>query len=887
MLRRRFPLLLSLILFSVGCKREFAPYRLIDHLEERNVIASPLIRIMDEFKKAEQEFKGDDLFPLPPRETRSPTWAIQADSPILGAEEDARPEGMRVLRNGQEIEFREDAAPDQYSWKATQILQTIEPERFPKYAKFKDRNEVVLSRNEYFVSQEIFFPQAEVSFDISAQSQDRAGYSPRLQVYLDEALIQEIRLGPRRIYRFSHRTNRGKGRLRVGFREVDRPGPGGAKEGVVLDRIVLRVDQGLILISGPEKDGRKPEGHFQAVYNTYAGALPFRTFYNTQKKFPLEDMGIGGNPFSIKKKFNVDGATFNGLFAPPTSLFEFELDIPEAGVLEFGCGLLEDAWRLPGDGVSFKVAVIEGRNEDVVFSADIDPLRIMDDRTIFRKQIDLAKYQKKRVKISLATDKKRGLYNDLAYWLNPVIYQKAERKKRAAKTNVILISLDTVRPDHLGCYGYPRETSPTIDRLAEESVLFEKCYSTASSTLMAHMSLLTSLSPARHQVYGETDRLATEVVSLADALRNKDYFCSAFTGSGLVSAHYGFADGFDEYHEDKYSVFQGDAAETLAGRAVQWLKDNRDKPFFLFLHTYQPHSPYFNSSRYNSLFFDDKAKHSSLEIIDYLKNLRSKERAPVPALPAGQDRSLIESHSYRFLPLPDEEKENIIALYDGEIRYTDEYFLKAFLDELKSLGLYEDALLILLSDHGEGFYEHHMWEHGVQLYDELIRVPLLVKFPGSRFKGQRVKGNVSIIDVLPTVLGELGEDSPPGQFEGADLRPLLKHPGEDDRVCYAEVRTVAKIAIIEKSHKFIINQVRGDGLDEAFFIPGPVELYNLTDDPGETKNLADKDKEIAKLFLGHLDLYYQRGREKKPPPGQKQEIPEDLKEVLRSLGYIK
>jgi arylsulfatase A-like enzyme len=164
---------------------------------------------------------------------------------------------------------------------------------------------------------------------------------------------------------------------------------------------------------------------------------------------------------------------------------------------------------------------------------------------------------------------------------------------------------------------------------------------------------------------------------------------------------------------------------------------------------------------------------------------------------------------------------------------------------------------------------------------------LIVKFPGSQFKGRRVKNNVRIIDVLPTVLGEIGGDISPGQFEGADLKPLLKHPEGEERICYAEVRTVPRISIIEKNHKSIINQASGAGLDEVFFIPGPLELYNLKEDPGERNNLAEKDKEIASRFLRHLDLYYEKGRQKNPQPGKKQEVPEELKEVLRSLGYIK
>ena len=283
--------------------------------------------------------------------------------------------------------------------------------------------------------------------------------------------------------------------------------------------------------------------------------------------------------------------------------------------------------------------------------------------------------------------------------------------------NVILISLDTLRADHLKCYGYKRNTSPNIDKLAKDSVVFFNTFSHAPYTLSSHMSMMTSLLPMNHKVLYIDRSLNPSIKTLADLLRNNDYITVAFTGGGQVSARYGFSKGFDFYYEEYMGGVHINSAERLFKHASKWIRKNKNLKFFLFLHTFQIHNPYHSPPPFGQIFLKKEYpwKYISLQEI------------------------LGQGYPRLFRELKRIEKENVIALYDGEIRYTDECFIKPFIKELKKLNLYDRTMIILTSDHGEEFRDHYSWGHGHNLYNEVIKVPLIIKFPYSKYSGKKVK----------------------------------------------------------------------------------------------------------------------------------------------------
>ncbi|MBS3818803.1 sulfatase [bacterium] len=461
----------------------------------------------------------------------------------------------------------------------------------------------------------------------------------------------------------------------------------------------------------------------------------------------------------------------------------------------------------------------------------------------------------------------RGSQSSLGFWFNPVLYTPSKKKP-----NVILISLDTLRADHLGCYGYERNTTPHIDSFSSQSALFSNVYTSSPWTLPSHVSLLTSLFGVHHQVYNEDEKMDPSMVTLADVLRQESYFCSAFTGGALVSALYGFSKGFDSYRQTARGFWRKDAAEDVGQKACHWLERNKEKNFFLFLHTYQPHNPYSSPSPYRSLFLSDDPEWKSIDLLHHL----------------GGKKGVFKALSPR-------ERRNIINLYDGEIRYTDEKLVYPVLEKLKELGLYEQTLIVLTSDHGEEFYDHKGWEHGHTLYDELLKVPLIIKFPQGRFAGEKIDSIVRLVDIMPTLLEELGIPYSDYELDGRSLIPFLEGKESQDRVFLADKgdnivgsHIPQKISMNKGSKKLILNQEFNLQEKNFFTFPPPavepVEIYDLDKDPEEKQNIADQNSTLAHQIIKAINDLYEEAKKRKKFKAQ---IDKETEEQLKALGYIR
>ncbi len=299
--------------------------------------------------------------------------------------------------------------------------------------------------------------------------------------------------------------------------------------------------------------------------------------------------------------------------------------------------------------------------------------------------------------------------------------------------NIVLVVVDTVRSDHLSCYGYQRPTSPNLDQLASQSLVFVNSFATSTWTLPSVATLLTGLLPDQHGLKTTDDRLSEEIETVAERLQDAGYQTAAFTDGGFLDPLWGFAQGFNRYDSTAGEAWDPKDVSVIEAQASAWLRENRLEPFFLLVHTYEAHQPYRFQPGFSERFLgNEEIETESEEILawDLYRN-----RGDNDFLRRG------------------------VALYDGEIARADHY-IGRLIQTLRETGGFDDTAIIVTSDHGEEFLEHGGVEHGTgKVFDENIRVPLIVKLPGVT-EGMRIETPVSGVDLAPTVLGIAGLDVP-------------------------------------------------------------------------------------------------------------------------------
>jgi arylsulfatase A-like enzyme len=415
---------------------------------------------------------------------------------------------------------------------------------------------------------------------------------------------------------------------------------------------------------------------------------------------------------------------------------------------------------------------------------------------------------------------------------------------------VVLVVLDTLRADRLGCYGYTRRpTSPRLDRLADEAVLFENTISHAPWTVASVASILSGFPDTRAFEDGELRR------SLVQDLTAAGIETAAITEGGYFTAVFGFDRGFEEFHEEHY-LFGGTIERTFDA-ALAWLAKARTEPFFLLVHSYAAHMPYTRTTFSAGMAPARFGEHFTEEAH--------------------------EAVSTGALALTPEELELLEALYDGGVQACDRE-VGRLLDGLESLGLRDETVVVVTSDHGEelseGRFPRFAGDHGHALHDELVHVPLIVADPS--LGARRVPQQVRSMDILPTVLELLGVPVPP-DVEGRSLRPFLAGGSE------AHER-LARGGSTEEGPDRAFVRLSRHKLVQRFETPEPgspfdgvpeFELFDLAADPGERRNLADERPDVLRVLRAALE---QAGSE----PGIDREAlqpPPDLAEQLRALGY--
>jgi len=448
--------------------------------------------------------------------------------------------------------------------------------------------------------------------------------------------------------------------------------------------------------------------------------------------------------------------------------------------------------------------------------------------------------------------------NGIAAISHPVFYREKEKKQ----TNyVFLICVDTLRSDHIGAYNRVKSCTPNIDQLAEDSILFRQAYSTSSWTVPALVSFFTGLSTFKHGVDYGSEVLKESVPALFELLRKK-FTCYSLTGGTFASSRFGIARGFDFFKEKKHDGLIRNASKLLFKEAVETIESEHHSNMILFLHTYQVHDPYLPEIRLAKEYYKDNTLPFKFQIVKFIK-----------------DRTeLAKKVSY-------EKKRQIEQIYDAGI-YTFDYRFGEFIDYLKQKNLYDSSTIILFSDHGEEFMDHGCWVHTHALYNELIKIPLIMKLPQNRKAGEVIDSTVSIMDILPTLTDLFDIKYDRSSIEGISLLKSQKRESRP-RVLAAFLAPYimhipAKLAIIRGSDKLIYSEEMTQK-DLSFFIYPPhfekYEMYNVLDDPYEKNNLFKKDLEKSREMLRILQAF----KIKRGKPG----FPQELEEQLRALGYIK
>lgn len=515
----------------------------------------------------------------------------------------------------------------------------------------------------------------------------------------------------------------------------------------------------------------------------------------------------------------IDDVTLRVIAGSPPSKIVLRTDIPRGGVLHVSAGIPEN--KQSKGAVEFVIGVMEDGRNHRVLSQVVDPISRPEDRSYVNLRVDLAPFAGKDRELVLETrafEKDGDLFR--AYWGAPVI--AVDPKVAARKDPLVIVYLvDTLRADHTTPYGYGRRTTPELVKFAQDAVLFETAIAHASWTKPSVASLMTSRLPSRHRAVQLRDPLDSGQVTLVEMLDSKGFATGAVIANSVIYAtdsnfHQGF-DVFEGLHGEGGHRSKVVDTRRVVDRALDFIDSRRGLPTFLYVHTMDPHVPYSPPPPFDTMF----------------------EPKPAPGHPGTDPR-------YDFKePL---DRERLIAQYDGDIAYGDQQFGR-FIDELKRRGVYDDALIFFLADHGEEFQDHGGWLHGRSVFDELIRVPMVVKFAGLRGAASRVSQMVALSDVLPTILEALDMKVPnPPAIIGRPLQGVaFSNAPEQSVVSEISHRTFVSSGIRTGRAKYIRR-----------FSPQNDELFfDLLKDPKEQADLMPQAPAAAKRLRSAVEATMQ------------------------------
>jgi arylsulfatase A-like enzyme len=449
------------------------------------------------------------------------------------------------------------------------------------------------------------------------------------------------------------------------------------------------------------------------------------------------------------------------------------------------------------------------------------------------------------------------------------------RSSDPPRPNILLVSIDSLRADHVHSYGYDKETTPNIDQLADSGVRFENMISSASWTVPAHMTMLTGLPPEVHRVDTYKSVLSPDALTMAQMLQSAGYDTAGFVSGPTVTAQHGFGQGFASFDEtmvnpvralSRLGTTSPGLVKLVNGYLDRWNGNGRRAPFFVFLHMWDVHYDYSPPKPYDTMFDPD-----------YTGDLTSEDFSRNKRINKDMDKRDLQ---------------HLIALYDGEIRLTDDNLGQVF-DKLRALGVFDDTIVAVTADHGEEFFEHGSKGHAKTLYDEVLRIPLVIRYP-RRLPAQRIQQQVRLMDLAPTILGlaavpfpstfALGKMALP--YRPVDLTPWLTgdrpRPTMPKLPAFSEIRGLAghQQSIRTRTEKVIHYDLVRRGRPTT-------EVFDLAKDPGEHDDIVGTPPGVViSQDLTPADLTWNALTSAETKLARTEEPSEESKERLRSLGYV-
>jgi arylsulfatase A-like enzyme len=423
----------------------------------------------------------------------------------------------------------------------------------------------------------------------------------------------------------------------------------------------------------------------------------------------------------------------------------------------------------------------------------------------------------------------------------------------------VILILDALNPDYMSCYGYEQETTPFIDSLAAESVLFTKAYAQTSWTLPSIASLFTSTYPYVHQVWSLERRLSDNAYTLAETLKEKGFITCAITSNAQASSLYNLFQGFDNqielFKKDRQMLRsqkrQGVVwAEDFIDPLQEWLSVHKSERFFLFIHLLQPHAPYNPPGEYVEEF--------SRGYRGWLHN-----------------RDILVHQGLDPQRVAPEDLDYIKARYCANIKYTD-FYVSKIVSQLEEYGVLEKSILVMTSDHGEAFLEHGYFQHSNSVYEEEVRIPLMIRFPQKYgLGGQAVGELIQSIDLMPTFMDLYKQTAHKESLQGKSLLPLLAGSSQPIHPFVLAFMSPGSEMLRDKSYKLMREK-------------GKYKLFDLGEDPQEQKNLLSERPITARYMLQELSKLKKRWVQR-PDFTLNEDVSLDKKtiEQLRALGYIK
>jgi choline-sulfatase len=439
-----------------------------------------------------------------------------------------------------------------------------------------------------------------------------------------------------------------------------------------------------------------------------------------------------------------------------------------------------------------------------------------------------------------------------------IAFEHKARHASLSDRRVVLVIVDALRADAVGSYGYPRHTTPAIDAIAREGVLFERFYAASSWTLPSVASILTGVSPSAHGAgypvfapWKTGTKVRADIPLLAEKLPG--IYSAAIVNNTFLMPIYGFQRGFALYDARRSGFTWNRSATTTTNAAIGLLKAHEEGGLFLLVHYFDPHSPYTPPAELAARFAQGAQG---------TMDLRSKAR-------------FREMYEGRYVP-PEPERLYLRGMYDGEVAYADQQ-IGRLVDWMRRRGMLDDTWLVITADHGEEHFDHGSFEHGHRFEDEVARVPLVVRAPGGAWHaGERIAASARQVDLLPTVLEIFGRKPDPS-LEGESLLPFVGDAKRRDRPCYMEFhkRGAQQRALFDGRYKIIAPVDGGEGY-----------FYDLKADPGERTRLDSKDPRYAGL-MSAMERYRKERIRAAKEMGEVPSMSPTMLNSLQSLGYVR